>query len=251
MRAFIDRVAQAVRAPLGRWLGSRAHDWRDVRSFIPFEETVSRARAAGLSVGDYIDAVMNRAPGMTQEAVDRLTAMGIFSPSIGTALEIGPGSGRYLEKVLKACAPRRYEVYETAPDWADYLGRHYPVIVQPTDGRSLAATATGSVDLAQAYKVFSTIPFVATCRYWAEMVRVVGPRGTCVFDVMTENCLSPATVDTWAASGIENGSFPASLPRAVVTGFFETNGFELIGSFLGPMPPGQTETMVFRRTGGA
>jgi hypothetical protein len=200
-------------------------------------------------VGDYIDSVMNRAPGMTQETIDRLAAMEVFSRDVDRALEIGPGSGRYLEKVLKLCSPRRYEVYETAADWADYLGRRYPVIVHPTDGRSLAATTTESIDLAQAYKVFSTIPFIATCRYWSEMARVVRPGGACVFDVMTENCLPPSMVDSWASSGIENGSFPAAVPRVVATSFFEARGFDLVGSFVVAMPPGQTETLVFRRTG--
>jgi hypothetical protein len=45
---------------------ARGHDWTDVASFIPFEPTLKAAAAAGLSVGDYIDSVMNKIPGATQ-----------------------------------------------------------------------------------------------------------------------------------------------------------------------------------------
>jgi hypothetical protein len=62
--------------------------------------------------------------------------------------------------------------------------------VQPTDGMRMASTAGASVDLARAHKVFSTIPFIATCLYWIELLRVTKPGGFIVFDCMTEGCVT-------------------------------------------------------------
>jgi hypothetical protein len=173
--------------------------------------------------------------------------LGVFSRPIRTVVEIGPGSGRYLEKILAACSPARYEVYETAAPWAAHVARKYNAISHSTDGKSLEATPTASADLVQAHKVFSSITFMATCRYWPEIVRIARPGGYVVFDLMTERCLDPETLDRWAASGIDAGAYPAAVPAGAATRYFTERGFALVGSFLVPMGPGHTETFVFRK----
>ncbi|MGC5041162.1 methyltransferase domain-containing protein [Streptomyces sp. DT190] len=144
---------------------------------------------------------MNGTPGATQSTIDELRALGVFAAEPDTVLEIGPGSGRYLEKTLKECSPGRYEIYETAAPWADYLVDTFGVVAQPTAGCSLAPTPDGSIDLVQAHKVFNTLTFLGAARYFFEMARVTRPGGRIVFDVMTETCLDPATMRAWAARG--------------------------------------------------
>jgi hypothetical protein len=224
-----------------------AHDWSDIASYIPFEATLDAAERAGLSLGDYIDSVMNGIPGATQATIEQMAALGVFAGPIETIVEIGPGSGRYVEKTLAACTPLRYEIYETAAIWGSYVAKKYKAIFQPTDGKSLAATATGSVDLLQAHKVFSAIPFLTTARYWLEMFRVMRPGGRVVFDIMTEPCMSPTLVTSWISSGRGAGTYPALIPRVVVVDFFESHGFRTVGSFIVPMGPGKTEMFVFRK----
>lgn len=146
-----------------------------VDDFIPFEPTMRAARAAGLTVGDYIDEVMNGTPGATRSTVDELRTLGVFAGEPDTVLEIGPGSGRYLAKTLQECSPERYEIYETAEPWADYLVDEFGVIAQPVTDVSLAATPDDSVDLVQAHKVFNTLTFLGTSRYFFEMARVTRP----------------------------------------------------------------------------
>jgi hypothetical protein len=80
--------------------------------------------------------------------------------------------------------------------------KKFPVILQPTDGTSMKPTASASTDLVQAHKVFSGTPFTVTVRYWREMVRVARSGAHIVFDVMTENCPSPAVVEEWGRLGI-------------------------------------------------
>ena len=79
------------------------------------------------------------------------------------------------------------------------------------------------------------------------MVRVARPGAHIVFDVMTENCLSPAVVEEWGRLGIPmRSSYPAALPYKVVVDFFAAHRVQLLGTFLSPMPPGETEVFVFR-----
>ncbi|WP_234367505.1 MULTISPECIES: class I SAM-dependent methyltransferase [Streptomyces] len=217
-----------------------------VDDFIPFEATMRAARAAGLPIGDYIDEVMSGTPGATQSTIDELRALGVFAARPETVLEIGPGSGRYLEKTLRECSPGRYEVYETAAPWADYLVDTFGVVAQPVAGFTLAPTPDNSIDLVHAHKVFNTVTFLGASRYFFEMARVTRPGGRIVFDVMTETCLDPASVHAWATKGgAGHDSYPAAMPRQTCVDLFASLGCSLEASFLAPMGIASTEVLVF------
>jgi hypothetical protein len=245
---IIKSAVNTFLAPIGLKI-SRVddHDWSDVANFIPFDQTIDGAQKARLSVGDYVDSVVNRAPGSSQATIDQMAKLGVFSGHLHTIVEIGAGTGRYLEKTVKAGRPERYEVYETAGPWASYLAANYDVVLQPTDGLRLSSTADASADMVQAHKVFSTVPFIVTCCYWHEMTRVIKAEGWAVFDVLTEACLNGDAMQRWAKSGIRNGSYPAVMPRDTALNFFRKRGFTLVGSSIVPMAPGTTELLVFRR----
>ncbi|MFD3515782.1 methyltransferase domain-containing protein [Streptomyces sp. NPDC058657] len=251
----MSRGTSVVKTGVKRLLGRTGFDIvrstnnrAGVDDFLPFEATMRAARAAGLSVGDHIDEVMNGTPGATQSTIDKLSALGVYAGRPRTVLEIGPGSGRYLEKTLKECAPERYEIYETAAPWAGYLVDTYGVVARPTAGASLAPTPDASIDLVQAHKVFNTVTFLCACRYFLEMARVVRPGGRIVFDVMTENCLAPEAVRAWATQGGPgHGSYPAAMPRRTVEDLFETLGCSLEAGFTAPMGVASTEVLVFAK----
>jgi hypothetical protein len=254
-RSILEKAgagANRILAPLGLKVSrvpatSRDfHDWGDITTYIPFAETIAGARQAGLPLGDYIDTQQGIA-GATQTVIDKMKSYGVFDMPIHSLVEIGPGTGRYLEKTLCECSPDRCEVYETSVDWALYLAKTFPVIVQPTDGASLQPTPSGSIDLVQAHKVLSATPFTVTARYWCEMLRVAKPSAHIVFDMMTENCLTPAVVEAWAHLGIPiRSSYPAAIPYDVVVSFFAAHRAKLVGTFRSPLPPGETEVFVFR-----
>jgi len=175
-QALLRGVNRAL-GPLGFRLGRSGYvAFEDYRGFIPFARTLAEAQAAGLSVTDYVDSHYNVA-GATQATVDRMAEMGALHAGVERVCELGPGSGRYLEKVQKACRPTAYEVYETALDWRDYVVRTFGVVGHDADGVSLKQTADGSCDLVHAHKVFPGVPFLSTCRYLVEMARVVRPGG--------------------------------------------------------------------------
>jgi hypothetical protein len=225
----------------------KKHRWDDPKTFIPFTETIKNAQEAGLSVGDYIDLTHNY-PGVTQETIDQMELLGVFAGKIDRICEIGPGSGRYLEKTLQHCKPSYYEIYETAQEWAEWLKKRYNVILQPSDAISLASTPSNSIDLAHAHKTLPTLNFITTINYFFELSRVVREGGFIVFDLMTDACLDVEIMSKWAAAGIPGGSsYPNFMSKHCTIDFFCSRGFELVGNFIVRMRPGNTEYFVFKR----
>jgi SAM-dependent methyltransferase len=245
LRSFVRRSINSLISIAGLELVRRGSN-REIKEFLPFQETLAEARKTGLEVGDYVDMKYNK-PGATQKAIDQMAALGVFRGKIERICEIGPGSGRYLEKTLKACSPTHYEIYETASDWAKYLVQEYKVIFLPTDGMSLSHTPSRSIDLIQAHKVFVATPFLTTCRYFAEIVRVVRDGGKVIFDIVTEDCMDDDTLKKWIVSGIQTVSYPCLMPKQYAVDFFCKRGFSLDGSFFIPMKPGKTECFVFTK----
>ena len=170
-----------------------------IQTFISARRTIAEARAAGVSVGEYVDSRFS-VPGATARTVDAIVRLGGLS-SADRVCEIGPGTGRYAEKVIAALQPEVYEIYETAADWLPHLRTLPNAVIQPCDGHTLSATTSGSVDLVHANKVFVYIPFDTVVGYLNEMVRVARPGGTIAFDVVTERCLPDDVVQTWVGDG--------------------------------------------------
>ena len=217
-----------------------------IDEFLDLQTTLTRAKDAGLSVGDYLDVSQNQA-GTTQETIDRLAALGVFGDGVRRVCEIGPGSGRYLEKTIALCKPEHYEIYETSRPWRDWLSRRYPVVVRPTDGRALTSTPSASIDVVHAHKVFSGIAAMKAVRYMVEMMRVVGPGGKIAFDVVTEDCLDQPVLNEWLRSSNDYDTYPAFMPKQFVLDLFARGGFSLVGNFIVSMKPGVTQYLAFSR----
>lgn len=216
-----------------------------IRSYLPFKKTVAAAKEAGLSLSDYIDA-RYQIPGATQAAVDRIASYGVLGPDVRSICEIGPGTGRYLEKIKGLCAPCTYEIYETDREWSDWAAHTYQVTAHKADGTTLSNTPNNSVGLVHSHKLFVYIPTIVTFTYFEEMVRVTRPGGSIVFDCLTEECLSQEMIDRWIAARIY---YPIMIARDLVVGFFERRNCPLRASFYAPLKFGACEYMVFTKTG--
>jgi hypothetical protein len=219
---------------------------RTIEDFLPLDETLAGANAAGLTVGDYIDRKHN--PGATQQRIEQIAKLGVFENQIERVCEIGPGSGRYLEKIIQHCRPGYYEVYETAQDWAAWLVDTYQVVSQPCDRISLVHTPSQSVDLAHSHKLFIGLPFLMTCHYLAEMARVVRHGGWVIFDVLTEDCWDEKNLSAWfSAQPWEWDWTPAVMPKQYLSDYLSRQGLSLVSSFFISQWPGRAEVFIFRK----
>ncbi len=211
--------------------------------YIAARETVSAARCDGLSVCEYVEKLWNQ-HGKTQKVIDRMSSVGILNGENLNIIEIGAGTGRYLEKILQKTSPAKYESYETAKDWAEWLRSTYPIIAHEADGVSLKQTPSHSIDLLHAHGVFVYLPFVVSWQYFKEIWRVMKPNGSVVFDVFSENVMDVNTVEKWLRT---NEGYPCFLSKGYVTSKFESHGFRLIESFPLPYGSGESEYLVFKR----
>jgi SAM-dependent methyltransferase len=217
------------------------------QGYISAKDTVSGAEREGLSVCDYVEKLWGK-QGDTQKVIDQMGSSGAFDKASPTVLEIGAGTGRYLEKVLQTCNPVKYESYETARDWADWLQATYPIVSHKADGVSLKQTQTCSVDLLHAHGVFVYLTFLISYRYFMEIWRVVKDGGYVVFDIISENCLDHPTVCKWLAS---EHNYPCFLSREYVVSLFEQHDFSLVDTFMNCYGEGKSEYLAFRRDNAA
>ncbi len=154
--------------------------------YIPAKETVKSAENEGLSVCDYVEKIWNQ-KGETQKVVDNMEKLGVFQNFNPTVCEIGAGTGRYIEKVIEKCNPKRYESYEIAADWSEWLEKEYDIISQPTGGFSLSSTSDNSIDIVHAHGVFVYLKFLDNIRYFNEMIRVIKLGGIIILIVILKN----------------------------------------------------------------
>jgi hypothetical protein len=225
------------------------HDRRPYAEFINLRETVKAAREAGLSVGEFIER--RRCPaGETplERTINAMAVLGVFGRRPQRVCEIGPGSGRYLERVIALCKPDYYEIYETAHEWRRWLASRYPVTVKHCDGRTLSDTPPESIQLVQAHKVFPGTAFLVTVGYLCEMARVVSPGGFVVFDVMTERCFTQDRIAAWEAAGACQWDWcPHVMPSEYTVHVLRGRGLSLVGRFEVPLYPAFTDCFVFKK----
>jgi hypothetical protein len=222
---------------------------RPFSDFIAFKETVKSAKAAGLSVGDYIDRSHTTGPrSPTDQTIDGMASLGVFDNPLERVCELGPGSGRYLERTIARSHPGHYEVYETSTEWRDWLVEQHGIVSRKCDGVTLSETESGSIALVQAHKVFPGLPFLMTVSYLQEMARVAQNGGWVVFDAMTEACFSPEHLKAWFdANPWEWDWSPRLVAKDFTVKLFADRGLSLVGSFQVPLFPAITECMVFRK----
>ncbi len=216
--------------------------------YIDCRSTVREAARAGLSVTDYVERLWNQ-KGCTAEVVKNILATCNSSGSLERVVEIGPGTGRYLETIQAIHPGAVHEIYETADDWAGYLETFPHVIRRECSGETLGPTPTGSADLCHAHGVFVYTPFLVTVSYMREMARVVRPAGIVAFDVYSENSFRPADIDAWLSSEYR---YPCYIGSEMVTrGLADHLNLSLVDRFPTKHGQSRSEYFVFRKQGHA
>lgn len=220
LKSAIGRPIRALAGSLGYQILPLAN-WS-----LDYKATVEGARRLGLSVPQYV-AQLWEDEGTVEEFVNYLDAR-IPLSRCKRILEIGPGTGRFLEPVAELAKPVSYDIFEASVEWSAYLARTFPfATVHEIDGRSLAGIADGSQDLIHAHSVFVYLPVPASSGYFFEMARVCAPGGYIVFDCFLADRQTVETIETWRANGV---GWQVLLPLKVICDLFEREGIELIDS---------------------
>ncbi len=153
--------------------------------YLDAAQTVNAARQSNLSLAEYLENNNIGGVGVRRDRIiDTLTKH--ISHSLEKIVEIGTGTGIYMEKIHEFYHPVRYEVYETNQGWVDYLADSYKntlgVKIHNADGQTLKQTPDGYTDAVYAHGVFVYIPLLSTIKYLEESIRVVKRHGYIIFD---------------------------------------------------------------------
>jgi CDP-glycerol glycerophosphotransferase (TagB/SpsB family)/ubiquinone/menaquinone biosynthesis C-methylase UbiE len=233
---LINIVADAVSDYIAKLLNARGYTFQKTGlGYIDPKVTVQNARAANLTICDYLESCEadTRKHGRRNRIIAQMEKRHLFE-SCNVILEIGAGTGMYLEKVIDKSLPNRYEVYETHQGWIKYLKSRYinkescELIFHSADGETLKETVSESCQLVHSHAVFVYIPALNTFSYLREAARVLASGGYLVFDCILESNFGTQETLSWLSG---QWRFPVILHKEHVLDFLNRLGLVLVGEF--------------------
>ena len=207
---------------------------------------IAAAKAKGQSVREYVEELWEQV-GAAERVANEFASAGALA-HCQRVLEVGPGTGMFLEFILKRVQPQQYDIYETAADWAAHLAQEYAPQVkrQPADGVSLKHTPDASCGLVHGHGVYVYIKPLASFEYFAEMMRVCAPGGFIAFDFFAAEKFDVTQVTHWLTFP---DRYPIMLPAETVKAFFTQRGFRLVHQFDHKLGRGKSQYVVFEHGG--
>jgi CDP-glycerol glycerophosphotransferase (TagB/SpsB family)/ubiquinone/menaquinone biosynthesis C-methylase UbiE len=219
--------------------------------FLNAKDTYQKAKNIGKSIGDYLemeDAKRNvRHFGRRDRIINKIIENVSYIDGL-RVLEIGPGTGRYMEKILQHYPNCNYEIYETASDWVSYLNdmyaKKYKLCIHPADGSKLSATETASCDIVHAHAVFVYLPCAVILSYLNEMVRVLKKDGVIIFDILSSSDFDINNLESFIDAGY---LFPVIFPNSIFEQWMSLNNLILIEQFNEIYGPYHSNYYIFKR----
>lgn len=216
-------------------------------NYISCEETVKEAQKQGLSVLEYVEKIWQQ-EGQSAKVIDTLKEYGFFKPE-STLLEIGAGTGRYIEHIVKKFQLKKIYSYETAEDWSYYLEATYkPLLVRrEADGFNLNFEDDESIDNITAHGVFVYLPFLHAFHYFKEMARVLKKEGLIAFDIYALENFNIPMIENWLMKG--NHYYPVILDKQLIIDYFKKFNIRFLGEFNNKHGHSYSTYLVFQKNG--
>lgn len=229
------RIGDTRRAAVDRYLHRRGYTAvRSGGSYIDAGATAAEAKRMNLSICEYLESKEDdpRKVGRRDRIIDKVLSV-IDPQEVRCVVEIGSGTGMYLDRITEDCMVSDYEVYETDLGWQQFLKSHCSkfdctVQVHQCDGRSLSKTATCTADFVHAHGVFVYLSTIQTAAYLVEMARVCKPSGFVVLDVYAGSTFDLQVTRNWLASG---WTFPVVIDEEWLIGLAKHLGLDLVDRF--------------------
>lgn len=221
--------------------------------YIDPSTTIRSAQKENLSLCEYLESRETdpRKKGRRDRIIKKMEE-NFHLENRANILEIGPGTGMYLEKIIDRGKPKRYEIYETNPGWVKFLREKFSknqicdVVVQHADGETLQQTSAETFDLVHAHGVFVYIPILSTFSYIREAARVLKPGGYLVFDCYLDTHFKIAEVQSWLSS---RWRFPVIFPETLLMEFINQQGLKLQSEFSEVHAASRVNYLIFKKTG--
>lgn len=212
------------------------------KSYIDCEDTVTKANEQNLSVSEYVEKSWNQV-GATQKVIENISRI-TGTINIKNVLEIGPGTGRYLEKIKHIYSPSNYVIYEIDEAWSQWLGKKYNVTVRNSDGRTLSYDKDSELDFVHAHGVFTYLPFLNSFEYFKEMIRVCKKNGTITFDFYSAELFDNNEIKKWLGTAER---YPVPVSAQTIKKYFADLGAAFLGEFENPYGHGFSTYHVYRK----
>lgn len=212
--------------------------------YIRLDETLNSAKKENLSICDYLEKIWNQ-KGATQKVIDNMKANKVFSNKESKIIEIGTGSGRYLEKIINQVSYKEYYSFETIKEWSNFLAKTYKIKSVDTNGYSLEGINDYSIDIIHSHGVFVYLPFLISIRYFYEMFRVCKKDSFVCFDVYDETCFNKEDLSSWLNVA---DIYPVLTPIDFLINFFKENGYDLINNFYNKHGASKSRYYIFKKT---
>jgi SAM-dependent methyltransferase len=204
--------------------------------YLDARATLRSAREQGVSLATLLARQVDdpRKLGLEDRVVEAMEQRGLLGDA-RSVIEIGPGTGPYLERFATRGVVCQYHAYEPDVHWRRYLRRtvcpRYPgcrFVLPAADGESLRESASGRFDLVQAHFVFTYIPTVKTLAYVAEAARVLRPGGHLVADFFLDDTFDVEVVRAWLD---RRWKYAVVTPRLVLEHWLDACGLAIVDRF--------------------
>lgn len=219
--------------------------------FIDVRATVADAKKKGLALNDCIELNADDPAkrGRRDRVLDQLLHCGALDRVLRVC-EIGPGTGRYTERIIGTCQPRNYDIYETHRGWRRYLLQTHgtdtatSLHAPEANGTSLGDTPDNSCELVHAHAVFVYLPVMTVIGYITEMLRVCRNGGHICFDYIAAEDFDADAAARWSRLG---HNWPVLVPRHLVQELGIRAQATLKSRFAEPYGGSQCEYVVWQK----
>ncbi|MBS1627466.1 MAG: CDP-glycerol glycerophosphotransferase family protein [Bacteroidetes bacterium] len=200
------------------------------KDYIDATVTENEAKKLKLSICEYLESknTDTRKIGRRDRIIEQM--LKYFPNNKISILEIGTGTGMYLEKLLHLSIAN-YDVYEVNDGWKQYLKRNYEnniVHIIDADGISLKQTKNESIDIVHAHAVFVYLPIIQIMQYFKEAARVLCKGGLFIFDVINDKDLKVKDALNWHQAGYD---FAVITPHAFIEDFCLSYNLKITSTF--------------------